>query len=93
MEPIYEQLKDLHIRNFVVYGKAADSKLYYESTYKTQVKQADLEDAFKKGSLLILDSTTYRVPVELAANVVKTMGTVSSALAFVSWSALATPAT
>lgn len=83
----YEQAKDLHIKNYVVHGKTSDHKLYYEAAYTTQVTQEDLEDAFAKGLLLIKESTSYLVPISIAANKVKTVGTVSDAVALVEWTA------
>jgi hypothetical protein len=53
LEIIYNDAKDQYVANFVAYGKAADSKLYYDAEYTTQVKKADAEDAFMKGRLLI----------------------------------------
>ena len=57
MNKIYEHSKDVHVKNYVVYGKTGDKKLYYEPEYKTQVSKADMEDAFLKGLLLIDDGT------------------------------------
>ena len=74
MNKIYEQLKDLHVRNYVVFGKAADNKIYYDAAYETQVTEADLKDAFLKGALLIDNAGEKLVPVSLNANVVKTIG-------------------
>lgn len=85
MKTIYEDAKDLNIRKFVVYGKTADKKLYYESDFKTQVTQADAEDAFKKGMLLVMDTTTMLVPVSMAGTTVKTVAEASSAVSLTSW--------
>lgn len=90
MDMTYEDLKDVHVRAYVVYGKAADKKLYYEPDYKTQVTQADLEDAFGKCALVVVDGSTKHRPVSITANKVSTVGIVSSALALVEWTALAT---
>jgi hypothetical protein len=73
MKPIYEDAHDVHIRSNLVYAKAADKKLYYEAAYTNQVTQADLEDAFKKGTLLIVDGSKYLKAVELVGNIVKTL--------------------
>lgn len=92
MEKKFEQAKDLHVRNYVVYGKAADKKLYYDAAYTKQVSKADLEDAFNKGALLIVDGSNKLVPVVLVGNAVKTIietGTETKVLSFVSWAALA----
>lgn len=73
MKPIYEDAHDVHIRSNLVYAKDADKKLYYEAAYTNQVTQADLEDAFKKGTLLIVDGSKYLKAVELIGNIVKTL--------------------
>ena len=88
MEKVYEQAKDLHIRNFVVYGKAADSKLYYESNYTTQVGKEVAEDAFKKGSLLIVDDGKYFIPVALNGTKVYTVNAATTA-ALTEWAVAA----
>lgn len=90
MTKVYEQLKDLHIRNIVVYGKAADHKLYKEAAYTTQITQAELQEMFKKGMLLICTGeNTYELAVKVAANKAQTMGLNSTAVAFVEWTAVA----
>lgn len=85
MKTIYENSKDQHIRKLVVYGKTADKKLYYESDFKTQVTKADAEDAFKKGMLLIMDTTTMLIPVSMAGTTVKTVAEASSNVSLTSW--------
>lgn len=85
MKTIYENSKDQNIRKFVVYGKTADKKLYYESDFKTQVTQADAEDAFKKGMLLIMDATTMLIPVSMASTTIKTVAEASSSVSLTSW--------
>lgn len=92
MNNIYEQLKDLHIRNIVVFGKAEDSKLYKESTYKTQLKEEELQELFSKGMLLInTDDDVYEVAVKVNANKAYTVTatTVESAttLSLTEWAA------
>lgn len=68
LEIIYNDAKDEHVANFVAYGKAADSKLYYDAAYTTQVDAADAADAFAKGRLL----------VKTAAGTVAALGVTSS---------------
>lgn len=93
MNKIYEQAKDLHVKNYVVYGKAADHKLYLEAAYTNQVDQADLEDMFAKGLVLIdLGTDGFAVPISIKGEKVTTVATVSNAVALVEWSAKATPA-
>lgn len=76
MNKTYEQAKDLHVRAVTVYGKTADKKLYWnlsDSTYSEEVKQAELEDLFGKGLLIIDDGTNKLVPVSITANKVVTL--------------------
>lgn len=86
MDKIFEKANDQHVRNYVIYGKSDDHKLYYESAYKTQITDTDLEAIFKKGAVLIYDGENYLVPIEFAGHTVKTIDT-SSTLAAVSWTA------
>lgn len=96
MQKIFDDAKDKNVGAFVVYGKAEDSKIYYEAAFTNQVKQADVEDAFKKGRLLVAisdgdDGFNYLAPFALAANKVTTASVVSTTLTAVEWVALATP--
>lgn len=85
MKTIYEDAKDLNIRKHVVYGKSGDKKLYYDEKYTKQVSKADAEDAFKKGMLLIMDTTTMLVPVAMTGTAVKTVSGTDSAVTTTSW--------
>ena len=77
MKPIYNDAKDLQVRKFVVYGKAADHKLYLDSAYKKLAAEADIVDAFDKGMLLIVEATGSSVPVFRTEGTVYTVGTKS----------------
>lgn len=68
MEKIFQDAKDKYVTAVIVYGKAADSKLYVDSDYSEQVKQDVVEDAFAKGVLLVKVSTASFRPVKVAAN-------------------------
>lgn len=92
MNKIFNDAKDKNVANFVVYGKAADSKVYYEAAYTNQVTQADLEDAFNKGRLIIMSGDVALVPVVLNANKVTTVALSSGSVAGTEWAAKATPA-
>lgn len=85
MKTIYNDVKDKNIRKYVVYGKAADNKLYYDEKYTKQVTKADAEDAFKKGMLLIMDTTTTLIPVSMADTTIKTISGASSSVTLTSW--------
>lgn len=89
MKHVFQQAADKNVEAYVVYGKTADYKLYYEAAYTNQVEQAVIADAFRKNMLVIFDGTTYWHPVKLSANKVSTIDTVSTALAFVEWTAKA----
>ena len=91
MNKIFDDAKDKNVAKFVVYGKAADSKVYYDSAYTTQVTQADLEDAFKKGRLIVMNSTVALVPVALDANKVATIDVSGTTVTGAEWAAVATP--
>ena len=88
MERIYDQAKDVHVATYVLYAKTADKKLYLDS-YTTQVTKAELEDAFKKGRLLIFDGTNYLVAISMAGGKVKTVGMGASAVELTEWAAKA----
>lgn len=63
LKKFYEQGKDLHVANYVAYGKTADHKLYADEAYKETVTKAEIEDAFKKGRLVIIEGANYLMPV------------------------------
>lgn len=85
MEKIYEDAVDLNVRAYVVYGKTADKKLYLEKDCKTQAAKAEVEDAFKKGMLLIMDGSNILKPISMAGTTVKTVTEASSTVSLVSW--------
>lgn len=91
MNKIFDDAKDKNVAKFVVYGKAADNKVYYDSAYTTQVTQADLEDAFKKGRLIVMNSAVALVPVALDANKVATIDVSGTTVTGAEWAAVATP--
>lgn len=93
MKQVFQNAKDKNVEVYIVYGKAADGKLYYESTYTTQVEQADMLYAFTRGMLLVNDNGTLKFPVEAKDNKCKTMkwaGTSGSeTMQFAEWAAKA----
>ena len=60
---LYEQGKDLHVANYLAYGKTADHKLYADAACKETVTAAEIKDAFLKGRLVILEGANYLVPI------------------------------
>lgn len=63
LKKFYEQGKDLHVANYVAYGKTGDHKLYADEAYKETVAKAEIEDAVKKGRLVIVEGANYLIPV------------------------------
>ena len=94
MKKIFDDAKDKNVANVVFYGDTTDNKLYYEASgeTKTQVTQADLEDAFKKGRLIVAVGNNMYAPVKVAANKVTVADIVSNAVALVDYTAKATVA-
>lgn len=91
---VFDDARDKNVANFVVYAKTSDSKLYYDLTATTpvQVTQADIEDAFAKGRLIVVDEDgASLVPFAIKANKVTTAKLVSSTLTATEWAAVATP--
>lgn len=94
MNKIFQDAKDKNVKSFVVFGKAADHKLYTDSTYTAANKatQAEVEDAFWKGMLLIKIGDIYCKPVALDGNKVYTATLEGSpaAATVTEWTAVAT---
>lgn len=44
LNKLYEQGKDLHVANYMAYGKTADHKLYADATFKETVTKEEIED-------------------------------------------------
>ena len=88
LHKFYEQGKDLHVANYIVYGKTADHKLYADKALKETVTTVEIEDAFKKGRLVIIEGTNYLVPIGFSAAGAVTIDTAST-LKAVTWTASA----
>lgn len=73
MNHVFQNAKDKNVKTYIAFGKAADSKLYYESTYTTQVTEEDMLYAFTRGMLLINDDGAFKVAVEAKDNKCKTL--------------------
>lgn len=52
-EFVYEEANDQHSRALLVYGKSADTKLYYDAAYTEQVTVDDAVKFFAMSSLVI----------------------------------------
>ena len=59
---------DKHVGKYVVFGKAADSKIYVDSEFSEQVAQDDVVEAFKKGLLLVQVGNDVFEPVKVSGN-------------------------
>lgn len=73
LQKFYEQGKDLHVVNYVAYGKTADHKLYADAAFKETVTKAEIEDAFKKGRLIVVEGANYLLPVAFGTTGVVTV--------------------
>lgn len=73
LHKFYEQGKDLHVVNYMAYGKTADHKLYADEAFKKTVTEAEIKDAFQKGRLIIIEGTNYLLPVAFGTTGVVTV--------------------
>ncbi len=90
LNKLYEQGNDLHVANYMAYGKTADHKLYADAAFKKTVTEVEIKDAFQKGRLIIIEGANYLLPVAFgttgvvtvtAGETVKTQAWVASATA------------
>ena len=88
LNKLYEQGNDLHVANYMAYGKTADHMLYADTAFKKTVTEAEIKDAFQKGRLIIIEGANYLLPVAFgttgvvtvtAGETVKTQAWVASA--------------
>lgn len=82
---VFEKANDQHVRSLKVFAKAADSKLYYESDYKTQVKQEDAEYYFAMGALVVKTAAGMSAPVSVNGTKVLTVALSSGTLSGTEW--------
>lgn len=85
MQKIYEDANDQHIRKVVVFGKAADSKLYANADYDAYLDADVVEDLFNKGMLAIKVSDDVFNPVAFASSKYVTVSVSSNAAAVTEW--------
>ena len=78
---IFQDAKDKFVTAVVVYGKAADHKLYKESEFTNQVEEDVVLDAFLKGVLVVAAGTAYVRPAQVDGNEVDVNGTTYEAKA------------
>ena len=60
LRKFYEQGKDLHVANYMAYGKTADHKLYADA-------------AFKESRLIVVEGENYLLPVAFGTTGVVTV--------------------
>lgn len=89
MKKIFIDASDKYVAAVVVYGKAADSKLYVDAEYTTQAEEAEVADAFIKNQLVVIDDDVVLKPVKLDGNKVLTIDYASSTVSATEWTAKA----
>lgn len=85
----YEQGNDLHVANYMAYGKTADHKLYADAAFKKTVTEVEIKDAFQKGRLIIIEGANYLLPVAFGTTGVVTV-TAGETVKTQAWAASAT---
>lgn len=89
LNKLYEQGNDLHVANYMAYGKTADHKLYADAVFKKTVTEAEIKDAFQKGRLIIVEGANYLLPVAFGTTGVVTV-TAGETVKTQAWAASAT---
>lgn len=75
MKKIWNDAKDKNVAALVIYGKAADHKLYKDEDMTVQAKEVDVADAFLKGTLVVAVGDVFVRPVQVDGNEVDVNGT------------------
>ena len=73
LNKLYEQGKDLHVANYMAYGKTADHKLYADATFKETVTKEEIEDWRSHDPIVKFRGANYLVPVAFGATGVITV--------------------
>lgn len=89
LNKLYEQGNDLHVANYMAYGKTADHKLYADAAFKKTVTEAEIKDSFQKGRLIIVEGANYLLPVAFGTTGVVTV-TAGETVKTQAWAASAT---
>lgn len=55
MDKIYEDANEQHVRAFIIYKKANQTKAYADAEYTTQLTTSELKNLFIKGAVVKLD--------------------------------------
>ena len=64
MDKIYEDANEQHVRAFIIYKKANQTKAYADSTFETQLTTSELKNLFIKGAVIKLDSGDIVKPIK-----------------------------
>lgn len=89
LNKLYEQGNDLHVANYMAYGKTANHKLYADAAFKKTVTEVEIKDAFQKGRLIIIEGANYLLPVAFGTTGVVTV-TAGETVKTQAWAASAT---
>ena len=89
LNKLYEQGNDLHVANYMAYGKTVDHKLYADAAFKKTVTEVEIKDAFQKGRLIIIEGANYLLPVAFGTTGVVTV-TAGETVKTQAWAASAT---
>mgnify|MGYP000473833148 FL=1 len=89
LNKLYEQGNDLHVANYMAYGKTADHKLYADAAFKKTVTEVEIKDAFQKGRLIVVEGANYLLPVAFGTTGVVTV-TAGETVKTQAWAASAT---
>ena len=89
LNKLYEQGNDLHVANYMAYGKTADHKLHADAAFKKTVTEDEIKDAFQKGRLIIIEGANYLLPVAFGTTGVVTV-TAGETVKTQAWAASAT---
>ena len=68
MKKIWMDAKDKNVAALVIYGKAADHKLYKDEDMTVLAEEADVADAFLKGTLVVAVGDAFVRPAQVDVN-------------------------
>ena len=85
MNKIFIDANDKYVAAAIVYGKAADSKLYANSALDEPLDADEVADAFKKGVLKIVVGDDTYVPVAFEDDKYVTIGVDTSTATPTQW--------
>lgn len=90
MEKNFDQLKDLHVANFIGYGDTTDNKIYNKvGTGKVQLTEEEIQDAFLKNRLIVKVGDVFYKPIYVDGEKVAVVTYASSTVGVSVFSAVA----